>query len=213
MLGPIFDPGFHPSSYGYRLCRSPQQAVAKAERFMNRYGLRYVVDMDLSKCFDRLDHDLILKSVNRRVSDGSVLKLLKQFLTAGVIEDGAHNPTPLGSPQGGVCSPLLANIYLDAFDQHMMEQGIRIVRFADDILIFARTRAEAGRFFQLARQFLEEDLKLLVNRQKTRITSVYEGVAYLGFIIRRQQVSVHPKAIKAFTQRIRQVTPRNPECG
>jgi len=99
---------------------------------MNRYGLRYVVDMELSKCFDRLDHDLILKSVNRRVSDGSVLRLLKQFLTAEVMEDGALNPTTLGSPQGGVISPLLANVYLDAFDQYMMQQGIRIVRFADD---------------------------------------------------------------------------------
>jgi len=84
---------------------------------MNRYGLRYVVDMELSKCFDRLDHDLILKSVNRRVSDGSVLRLLKQFLTAEVMEDGALNPTTLGSPP---------------FDQYMMQQGIRIVRFADD---------------------------------------------------------------------------------
>ena len=209
VLGPIFDPGFHPSSYGYRPNRSPQQAVAKAERFMNRYGLRYVVDMDLSKCFDRLDHELILKGVSRRVSDGSVLALIKQFLTAGVMEDGAQYPTTVGSPQGGVISPLLANIYLDAFDQHMMRQGIRIVRFADDILIFARTRAEAGRFFQVARRFLEGDLRLVVNRQKTRITSVYEGVGYLGFVIYRQNVCIHPKAIRAFKRRVRALTPRN----
>jgi len=208
VLGPIFDPGFHPSSYGYRPYRSPQQAVAKAERFMNRYGLRYVVDLDVSRCFDRLDHDLILHSVNRRVSDGSVLRL-EQFLTAGVVEDGALNPTMLDSPQGGVISPLLANIYLDAFDQYMMQQGIRIVRFADDILIFARTRTEAGRFFQLARQLLEEGLRLLMNRQKTRISSVYEGVVYLGFIIHRQCLSIHPKAIKAFKRRVRQFAPRN----
>jgi len=188
----------------------PVTGTARVVRLNRQWPrLRYVVDMDLSKCFDRLDHELILRSVNRRVSDGSVLRLLKQFLTAGVMDDGALYPTTLGSPQGGVISPLLANIYLDAFDQHMMRQGIRIVRFADDILIFARTRAEAGCFFQLARQFLEGDLKLVVNQQKTHITSVYEGVAYLGFVIRRQVVSIHPKAIRAFKQLIRKLTPRN----
>ncbi len=168
VLGPIFDPGFHPSSYGYRPNRSPQQAVAKAERFMNRYGLGYVVDMDLSQCFDRLDHGLILKSVGRRVSDGSVLGLIQQFLTAGVMQDGVYSNTTIGSPQGGVISPLLANIYLDAFDQQMMQEGIRIVRFADDILVFAQTRSEAGRYFQLARRILEEDLRLLVMRKRPK---------------------------------------------
>ena len=100
VLQPIFDPEFHPSSYGYRPKRSSQQAVAKADRFMNKYGLKHVVDMDLSKCFDRLDHDLIIQSVNRKVSDGKVLKLIKKFLTAGVMKDGAYERTDIGSPQG-----------------------------------------------------------------------------------------------------------------
>jgi retron-type reverse transcriptase len=139
ILQPIFEPEFHPSSYGYRPNRSCQQAVAKAERFMNKYGLEHVVDMDLSKCFDRLDHELILASVNRKVSDGSVLKLIKKFLKAGVMKDGAYEETDIGSPQGGVISPLLANIYLDYFDQKMKAKGIRIVRYADDILIFAKS--------------------------------------------------------------------------
>ena len=119
ILQPIFEPDFHPSSYGYRPGRSCHQAVAKAERFMNKYGLRYVVDIDLSKCFDRLDHELILKGVNRKVSDGSVLNLIRSFLEAGVMKDGAYSETDIGSPQGGVISPLLANIYLDHFDQEM----------------------------------------------------------------------------------------------
>jgi len=106
ILQPIFDSEFHPSSYGYRPNRSCQQAVAKAERYMNKYGLRHVVDMDLSKCFDRLDHELILKSVNRKVSDGSLLKLIKKFLTAGVMKDGAYEGTDIGSPQGGLCEAL-----------------------------------------------------------------------------------------------------------
>ncbi len=90
------------------------------------------MDMDLSKCFDRLDHELILKGVKQRISDGSLLKLIRKFLTAGVMKDGTYEETEIGSPQGGVISPLLTNIYLDSFDQKMKEKGIRIVRYADD---------------------------------------------------------------------------------
>ena len=132
ILQPIFEPEFHPSSYGYRPGRSCHQAVAKAEMFMNKYGLCHVVDMDLSKCFDRLDHELILRGVNRKVSDGSILKLIEKFLKSGVMKDGLWEETELGSPQGGVFSPLLCNIYLDRFDQEMKRLGIRIVRYADD---------------------------------------------------------------------------------
>jgi RNA-directed DNA polymerase len=209
ILQPIFEPGFHPSSYGYRPGRSCHQAVAKAERFMNKYGLEYVVDMDLSKCFDRLDHELILEEVNRKISDGSVLKLIEKFLTAGVMKDGHWEETDIGSPQGGVISPLLANIYLDRFDQAMKSRGIRIVRYADDILIFARTRKEAGSYRQVATQILEGELKLVVNKEKTHLTSIYEGVAYLGFIIHKKYVSIHPKKIKKFKDKIRELTPRN----
>lgn len=209
ILQPIFEPDFHPSSYGYRPGRSCHQAAAKAERFMNKYGLEYVVDMDLSKCFDRLDHELILEGVNRKVSDGSVLRLIKKFLTAGVMKDGAWEETDIGSPQGGVISPLLTNIYLDRFDQEMKRRGIRIVRYADDILIFARTHREARKYQKLATEILENELKLVVNKEKTHLTSVNEGVAYLGFIIKTRYVSIHPKKIKSFKDRIRQLTPRN----
>lgn len=132
ILQPIFEPDFHPSSYGYRPGRSCHQAVAKAEMFINKYDFKYVVGMDLSKCFDRLDHELIIQGVNRKVSDGSVLKLIRKFLTAGVMKGGAWEGTDIGSPQGGVISPLLTNIYLDHFDQSMKARGIRIVRYADD---------------------------------------------------------------------------------
>jgi RNA-directed DNA polymerase len=209
ILQPIFDPEFHPSSYGYRPNRSCQQAVAKAERFMNKYGLRHVVDMDLSKCFDRLDHELILKSVNRKVSDGSLLKLIKKFLTAGVMKDGAYEETDIGSPQGGVISPLLANIYLDYFDQKMKAKGIRIVRYADDILIFAESHREARKYLQTAITILEGELRLTVNKEKTHITTVAKGVAYLGFVIWPKVVSIHPKKIAAFKDKIRKMTPRN----
>jgi RNA-directed DNA polymerase len=202
VVQPIFGPEFHPSSYGYRPGRSCHQAVAKAERFINRYGLKYVVDMDLSKCFDRLDHDLIIEPVNRKVSDGSVLKLIRKFLEAGVMKDGAWEERTIGSPQGGVISPLLANIYLDYFDQKMKSKDIRIVRYADDILIFARTRRQAEKFLEIACEVLEGELKLVVNRDKTHITSVYKGVPYLGFVI-------YPKKLAKFKDAVRKLTPRN----
>lgn len=209
VLEPIFEPDFHPSSYGYRPGKSCQHAMAKAEQFMNKYGLGYLVDMDLSKCFDTLDHELILKAVNRKVSDGWVLRTIRQFLEAGVMEGGIEYETELGSPQGGVISPLLMNIYLDAFDQKMKDAGMRIVRYADDILILGRSRKQAGRHMAYAVEILERDLKLKVNREKTCITSVYEGVAYLGVIIRKKYVSVHPKRIRKLKERIRELTRRN----
>lgn len=209
VLQPIFDPEFHPSSYGYRPNRSCHQAVAKAEMFINRYGLEYVVDMDLSKCFDSLNHELIIEGVNRKVSDGSVLKLIRKFLRAGVMSDSAFEDTEIGSPQGGVISPLLMNIYLDGFDRAMKKRGIRIVRYADDILIFARTPQSANRYKQLATEILERDLKLVVNKEKTCLTDVWQGIPYLGFIIRRKYVSIHTSKIKSFKDKVRNLTPRN----
>jgi RNA-directed DNA polymerase len=209
ILQPIFEPDFHPSSYGYRPGRSCHQAVAKAEMFINKYGLCHVVDMDLSKCFDRLDHELILKGVNRKVSDGSILKLVKKFLTAGVMKDGVWEETDLGSPQGGVISPLITNIYLDEFDQEMRRRNIRIVRYADDILLFARTYQEAKQYQQIATTFLERNLKLVVNKEKTHLTDNRKGVAYLGFVIYAKHVSINPKKLKAIKETIRKMTPRN----
>lgn len=134
VIEPIFDETFHPSSYGYRPKHSQHQAVAKAEQFMNKYGLTEVIDMDLSKCFDTLNHDLIIEAVAEKVSDGRVLDLIKKFLKSGVMQDGKFSETAVGSPQGGGISPLISNIYLNKFDQKMKSKGIRIVRFADDIL-------------------------------------------------------------------------------
>lgn len=208
-LQPIFDPDFHPSSYGYRPGRSSHQAVAKAEMFINKYGLRHVVDMDLSKCFDRLDHELILKGINRKISDGSILKLVKKFLTAGVMKDGVWEETDRGSPQGGVISPLIANIYLDEFDQEMRRRNIRMVRYADDILLFARTYQEARQYREIATKFLEKGLKLEVNKEKTHLTDNQKGVAYLGFVIYAKQISINPTKLKAIKETIREMTPRN----
>ena len=165
--------------------------------------------MDLSKCFDTLDHELILEAVGEKISDGSVLRLIRSFLKAGVMETGRFESTEIGSPQGGVISPLLSNIYLNKFDQRMKDNGIRIVRYADDILIFARDRMDAGNHLAFARQVLEGELKLKVNEKKTHLTSVDEGVEFLGFVIRRRSLGVQVRRLKRFKDKIRQITKRN----
>ena len=141
--------------------------------------------------------------------DGSVLALIRQMLETGVMDKGAYRPPEAGSPQGGVISPLLMNIYLDKFDQYMKSQGIRIVRYADDILIFGYTRSEAGRYRPIAAQYLEEELKLTVNVKKTHLPTIGEGIAYLGFIISRRGARIHPKSVKKFKDKVRKLTPRN----
>ena len=208
VIQPIFEPDFHPSSYGYRPKRSCQHAVAKAQQFLVRYDLSWAVDMDLSKCFDTLDHELILQSLNRKISDGSLLKLIRQFLKSGVMIEGVVKETEIGSPQGGVISPLLMNIYLDEFDQQMKSLGIRIVRYADDILIFAPTKRKAEQYQGIATGLLET-LKLTVNTEKTHICNVSQGVKYLGFLIREKFVSIDKDRIRRFKDKIRSLTPRN----
>lgn len=209
VLEPIFEPDFHPSSYGYRPSRSAHHAVAKAERFSRHYGLSYVADIDLSKCFDTLDHELILSSLNRKVSDGKILRLVNSFLKAGVMSDDGYEPSFQGSPQGGIISPLLMNIYLDNFDQQMMALGIRIVRYADDILLFGTSKAEVGHYLSKAISILEIDLKLRINKEKSGFSDLQTGISYLGFEIRSYGVSVSKKSIKKFKEKVRLLTPRS----
>ncbi len=209
VIEPYFEKTFHPSSYGYRPKHSQQQAVAKAEQFMNRYNLKHVVDMDLSKCFDTLNHEKIIKSVGELISDSRVLNLIREFLKSGIIQGGEFTETEVGSAQGGVISPLLSNIYLNYFDQKMKNKGIRIVRYADDILIFAKDKQTAGNYRAIATKILEEELLLKVNEKKTKITSVYEGVEFLGFVILEKWVVVQGKRLKRFKDKIRVITKRN----
>lgn len=209
ILEPIFDPEFHPSSYGYRPERGTHDAIAKATAFMRTYGLRWVVDMDLSKCFDTLNHDFIIASVRKKVTDGSILSLIRMFLESGVMKGNEYEATTVGSPQGGVISPLLANIYLNDFDQYMKSGGHRIVRYADDILIFKSSKAGAENALKMAGNYLEKELKLTVNRRKTHITSLNQGVAYLGVEIYPTYIRIQEKKLKAFKEKVRKCTRRN----
>lgn len=209
ILTPIFEQQFHPSSFGYRPHRGCHDAINKATMFIRRYGLQHVVDMDLSKCFDTLDHEVIINSVRQRISDSSVLELLKQFLQSGVMVNGNWQATAKGSPQGGVISPLLANIYLDGFDQAMRGRGHRIVRYADDILILCRSRAGAQNALAQATKILEGTLKLTVNQSKSHIAHSDEGVKFLGVEIGSQYTHIQPKKLAMFKAKLKQMTKRN----
>ena len=209
ILQPIFDPEFHPSSYGYRPGRSAHQAIAKATMFIRKYGLGWVVDMDISKCFDTLAHDIIIRAFGRQIADGSILKLLRQFLESGVMIGSNWEATEVGSPQGGVISPLIANVYLDAFDQYMKGRNHRIVRYADDILMLSRSKSAAENVRKQATLFLEGDLKLTINRQKTHIVHSDEGVKFLGVIIHTNRTLIQEDKIGRFKEKVRGITRRN----
>ncbi|MCG5531704.1 group II intron reverse transcriptase/maturase [Halorhodospira halochloris] len=213
ILEPIFDPYFHPSSYGYRPGRSGHHAIGKAELFIRRYRREWVVDMDLSRCFDTLNHDLIIRQFRQRITDGSVLSLLRQFLESGVMVGHHIEETPLGSPQGGVISPLIANVYLDAFDQFMKGRGHRIVRYADDILILCASKAGAQNALRVARGFLEGELRLSVNTTKTHIVHSREGVRFLGVVIHTGYTRIQEKKVVNFKQKLKAMTRRNRNTG
>jgi group II intron reverse transcriptase/maturase len=209
ILQPIFDPDFHPSSYGYRPGRSPQQAIAKASLYIRRYQLKWVADMDLSRCFDTLNHDRILKSFRRKVADGSILELLRMFLQCGVMIGERWQASKEGSPQGGVISPLISNVYLDDFDQFMKGRGYRIVRFADDILILTRSKSAALNALNVARNYLEGTLLLTVNEQKSHIVHSFKGVNYLGVTIHTGYTRIKREKVREFKDKVKRITRRN----
>ena len=209
IMTPIFDPDFHPSSYGYRIGRSCHQAISKATLFIRKYNKQHVVDMDLSKCFDVLDHGLIIKSVRKRITDGSILNLIRMFLKSGIMVGSTLEKSEIGSPQGGVISPLLANIYLDEFDQEMKRRDHRIVRYADDILIFCTSKAGAENALKVARHILEETLKLKVNERKTHIAHSNTGIKFLGVMIGSQYTQLQESKLKNLKEKVKIITRRN----
>lgn len=176
---------------------------------MRRHRLRSVVDMDLSKCFDRLDHDLIIESLRRRIRDRSILALVRKFLESGVMIEGREERTEIGSPQGGVISPLISNVYLDAFDQEMKRRGHRIVRYADDILILCRSEKAAEKAKQVATTILEEDLRLKVNGKKTHLVHASKGVKFLGVKIGLVWSQIQSQKITATKAKVKALTRRN----
>ena len=204
-----WDPTFSDSSYGFRPGRSTHQAVARAQEYL-REGYGWVVDLDLEKFFDRVNHDRLMGAIAKRVGDKRVLRLIRAFLNAGVMEDGLVSPTVEGTPQGGPLSPLLSNLVLDELDRELEARGHRFVRYADDCNIYVRTERAGHRVMESVKQFITKRLKLRVNEAKSAVARPQQR-KFLGFSftagpdIRRR---IAPKAIERFKDRIREITHR-----
>jgi RNA-directed DNA polymerase len=203
-----WDPTFSEHSYGFRPGRSAHQAVAQAQQYVAQ-GYDHVVDIDLEKFFDRLNHDIWMARVAKRVSDKRVLKLIRAFLNAGVFENGLVNPTAEGAPQGGPLSPLLSNLVLDDLDQELMRRGHRFCRYADDCNIYVRSYRAGERVMASVCRFLTTQLRLKVNEAKSAVARPEER-KFLGFSITNDggQRQIAPKTIQRFKERVRELTCR-----
>jgi RNA-directed DNA polymerase len=214
---PIFEPLFSDGSYGYRPGRSAKDAVKRVKEYAEQ-GYTSAVVLDLSKYFDTMNHTLLLNLLRKQISDERVIQMVKRYLKSGVMENGVVAETTEGSPQGGNLSPLLANIYLNEFDQEFKRRGVPCVRYADDIVLLARSPRAAQRLLGSSTKYLEGTLKLKVNREKSRAVSVYSirNFKYLGFAFGKGRngvfIRVHAKSWKKAKDKLRELTSRS-HCG
>lgn len=212
-LQPIFESRFSDGSFGYRPGRSGKKAMKRVATHA-RQGYTCAVQLDLSKYFDTLNHELLMSLMRKRIKDGRVTELVKKYLKSGVMENGMIQETEEGSPQGGPLSPLLANIYLNEFDWEMERRGIRFVRYADDIVLFAKSQRAAKRLLESSRRYLEGKLKLKVNTEKSRAASVYsQKFKFLGLALGKNGngifIRAHATALCKCKQTLKQLTRRN----
>ena len=209
VLMPIFDPMFSESSYGYRPKRSAQQAVSAMKAHVTA-GHRWVVDLDLAAFFDRVNHDLLMARVARRVRDKRVLRLVRRYLEAGMFQDGLTTPRRQGTPQGGPLSPLLANILLDDVDKELERRGHRFCRYADDIQVYVRSRRAGERVMASLSDFLESSLRLTVNRDKSGVDRPWNR-GYLGYTLTRHKLArltITKASLQRLMQRVREILKR-----
>lgn len=207
VLTPIYEPLFSHHSYGFRPGRNAHQAIRQVRDDI-RSGKRIVVDIDLAAFFDTVNHDVLMRLLAQRVRDKRVLKLIGRYLRAGVIIEGVQHPTPLGVPQGGPLSPLLANIVLHELDVYLQQQQRSFARYADDFVICVKSTSAAQRVKANVTRFLERRLKLRINNDKSRIVPSKQ-LEFLGFCFRRTKIAWSDKALHRFKQRVRQLTGRS----
>lgn len=210
VLQPLIDPTFSEFSYGFRPGRSAHDAVLQAQRYAQD-GFRVVVDVDLEKFFDRVNHDILMDRLARRIADKAVLRLIRRYLQAGIMADGVVMARDEGTPQGGPLSPLLVNVLLDEVDRALQQRGHRFARYADDCNVYVRSQKAGERVLRWMRKMYEQ-LHLRVNEKKTEVGPVF-GRKFLGYCLRRWsgntvKIAVAPKALDTFKRRIRLITRR-----
>jgi len=207
LLHPIFEPLFHDASFGFRPKRNCHQALEQVLKF-HEAGYRVVLDADISGFFDNLPHAVIMEAVAAQVADGNILRLIEKFLRCGVMEEGVFKPTTVGTPQGGVVSPLLANIVLNHLDWQLDKHGFRFVRYADDFVVLCQTQAQAEEALVLVTQTLTE-LGLSLSAEKTRITTYGKGYSFLGFVLSSRSRRMREKSKRKFQEKVCELTVRS----
>lgn len=214
-LAPIFEKQFSENSYGFRPRRSAHDALKQCQQNVND-GYVYVVDMDLEKFFDTVCQSKLIEVLSRTIKDGRVISLVHKYLNAGVISNGVFEKTEVGMPQGGPLSPLLSNIMLNELDQELISRGHRFVRYADDCMIFCKSRKSAMRTLENIKPYIEEKLFLKVNREKTKVEHISK-VKYLGYGFYRHKgkckFRVHPKSASKMKAKLKELTSRNNGWG
>jgi RNA-directed DNA polymerase len=208
LISPIFERLFHENSYGFRPGKNCHQAVYKVKEYLDQ-GYRYVVDADIKGFFDNIPHKLIMTEVAAEIADGNILDLINKFLKSGVMEEGQFRPTTKGTPQGGVVSPLLANIVLNRFDHELDKAGYKFVRYADDFVILCKTEIQAMTALTFAKDILEKEMGLELSAEKTKIVHVKEGFDFLGFHFTHQGITMREKSVEKFKEAVRNATIRS----
>jgi RNA-directed DNA polymerase len=209
VLNPIFDPTFSNSSYGFRPGRDPHMALEQARKYVAQEGREIVVDLDLEKFFDRVNHDILMSRVARRIGDKRLLRIIRRFLQAGMMQDGVCVARDEGTPQGGPLSPLLSNLLLDDLDRELERRGHCFCRYADDCNIYVQSLAAGQRVMESVVRFLEKKLRLRVNREKSAVAPVGER-KFLGHrLLLNGKLGIAPKSVQRAKEKIRQITRRN----
>lgn len=214
-LSPIYERQFSDNSYGFRPGRNAHQAIRQCQQYANE-GYCYVVDMDMDKFFDQVNQSKLVEVLSRTIKDGRVVSLIHKYLRSGVMEQGHYEETPMGVPQGGNLSPLLSNVILNELDKELVKRGLRFVRYADDCMIFCRSRRAAERVQVSITRYIEGKLYLRVNREKTVVAHIKE-VKFLGygFYFTKEgcRLRAHRKSIEKMKARIRELTSRSNGWG
>ena len=206
LLEPIFEPLFHDCSFGFRPKRGCHDAIRRVLSY-HEAGDRITLDADIAGFFDNIPHKLIVDAVAEEVADGNILNLVKKFLAAGLLENGVFKPTTIGTPQGGVISPLLANIVLNKLDWRLEQAGYRFVRYADDFVIACQDRKQAEAALALVEEVMTE-LGLSLSPEKTKIASYGKGYEFLGFRLSSKSRTMRPKSLEKFKTKVREITRR-----